>query len=227
MKRCPCGSRSTWAAGGGGEVRARAGAGAARVAGEAGDADEAAREAVSALAAAGGGGEVRARAGAGAARVVGEAGEADEAACEAVSALAAAGGGGEVRARAGAGAARVVGEAGEAGEAVREAVRALAAEENYPAVAGRGLQGRAQPGRASAMEAEGGSQGMGCQGRRSGHSYAGQFQQTCHASYPSGSLFLRKPHCSNQRLNLLRYSLSHLGKKVNGIVGRDLARGRC
>ena len=91
-------------------------------------------------------------------------------------------------------------------------------EENYPAVAGRGLQGRAQPGRASAMEAEGGSQGMGCQGRRSGHSYAGQFQQTCHASYPSGSLFLRKPHCSNQRLNLLRYSLSHLGKKVNGIV---------
>ena len=70
-------------------------------------------------------------------------------------------------------------------------------EENYPAVAGRGLQGRAQPGRASAMEAEGGSQGMGCQGRRSGHSYAGQFQQTCHASYPSGSLFLRKPHCSN------------------------------
>ena len=100
-------------------------------------------------------------------------------------------------------------------------------EENYPAVAGRGLQGRAQPGRASAMEAEGGSQGMGCQGRRSGHSYAGQFQQTCHASYPSGSLFLRKPHCSNQRLNLLRYSLSHLGKKVNGIVGRDLARGRC
>ena len=32
-----------------------------------------------------------------------------------------------------------------------------------------GLQGRAQPGRASAMEAEGGSQNMGCQGRRSGH----------------------------------------------------------
>ena len=68
-----------------------------RVAGEAGDADEAARGAVKALAAAGGGGEVRARAGAGAARVAGEAGEADEAARGADRALAAAGEGGEVR----------------------------------------------------------------------------------------------------------------------------------